>query len=200
MSHPPVILWFRRDLRLADHPALVAAVAAAKERGAPLLPIFVWEPGLVAGPRASANRTWFLRESVKELAASLRALGSDLIELQGPAATAPPPLIGELRAAGGVGDIELFRTRDHTPYARKRDRAVAELLAPLGVQIHAKRGLVVVEPEELLTGGGTPYGVYTPYFRRWLEQIDASAPLPTPKALPPLPTQLPNSTVDQAFL
>ncbi len=200
MLNPPVILWFRRDLRLADHPALVAAAAAAKERGAPLLPVFIWEPGLVAGPRASANRTWFLRESVTELATNLRALGSDLIELQGPAATALPRLIGELRAAGGAGDIDLFITRDHTPFARKRDRSVAELLAPLGVHVHAKRGLVVVEPEELLTGGGTPYGVYTPYFRRWLEQVDASAPLPAPKKLPPLPTPTPVSTVDQALL
>ena len=200
MSQPPVILWFRRDLRLADHPALTAAVTAANERGTTLLPIFIWEPGLVAGPRASANRTWFLRESVTELATNLRALGSNLIELQGPAATALPQLIGELRAAGGVGDIDLFMTRDHTPFARKRDRAVAELLTPLGVQLHAKRGLVVVEPEELLTGGGTPYGVYTPYFRRWLEQVDASAPLPAPKKLPPLPTPMPASTVDQALL
>jgi deoxyribodipyrimidine photo-lyase len=52
----------------------------------------------------------------------------------------------------------------------------------------------------LLTGGGTPYGVYTPYFRRWLEQVDASAPLPAPKKLPPLPTPTPASTVDQALL
>jgi len=178
----------------------LAAVATAKERGAPLLPVFIWEPGLVAGPRASANRTWFLRESVTELATNLRALGSDLIELQGPAATALPRLIGELRAAGGAGDIDLFITRDHTPFARKRDRSVAELLAPLGVHVHAKRGLVVVEPEELLTGGGTPYGVYTPYFRRWLEQVDASAPLPAPKKLPPLPTPTPVSTADQALL
>jgi deoxyribodipyrimidine photo-lyase len=200
MSQPPVILWFRRDIRLADHPALVAAAAAAKDRGAPLLPIFIWEPGLIAGPRASANRTWFLRESLLELGASLRAIGSDLVELQGPAASALPRLISELRAAGGVGEIDLFITRDHTPFARKRDRDVADLLAPLDVQVHAKRGLVVVEPEELLTGGGTPYGVYTPYFRRWLEQVDAGAPLPAPKKLPPLPSPTPASTIDQALI
>jgi len=200
MSHPPVILWFRRDLRLSDHPALVAAAAFAKERGASLLPIFIWEPGLIAGPRSSANRTWFLRESVTELAGSLRELGSSLVELQGPAATALPRLISELRATAGSDEIALFLTRDHTPFARKRDRAVADLLAPLGVQMHAKRGLVVVEPEELLTGGGTPYGVYTPYFRRWLELVDASTPLPAPKKLPPLPTPTPKSTVDQTLL
>ncbi|MFZ9352370.1 MAG: cryptochrome/photolyase family protein [Candidatus Limnocylindrus sp.] len=200
MSHPPVILWFRRDLRLADHPALVAAAALAKERGASLLPIFIWEPAMIAGARSSANRTWFLRESVRELAASLRELGSGLVELHGPAARALPRLVSELRATSGSDEIALFLTRDHTPVARKRDRAVADLLAPLGVQVHAKRGLVVVEPEELLTGSGTPYGVYTPYFRRWLEQVDVSAPLPAPKMLPSLPTPTPTSTVDQAFV
>ena len=44
MSERPTILWFRRDLRLTDNPALLAAVAAADARHAPLLPVYVWEP------------------------------------------------------------------------------------------------------------------------------------------------------------
>ena len=67
MSAPITILWLRRDLRLADHPALIAAAAHAQETGGRLLPIFIWEPRLIAGPRASANRTWYLRESLAEL-------------------------------------------------------------------------------------------------------------------------------------
>ena len=65
---PPVVLWLRRDVRLHDHPALVAAAEHARASGAPLLPIFVWEPGIIAGPRACANRNWFLRESLAEFA------------------------------------------------------------------------------------------------------------------------------------
>ena len=200
MSRHPVILWFRRDLRLADHPALAAAAAAAAERGAPLLPIFVWEPGIYAGPRASANRTWFLRESVKELGEALRRLGSDLVELQGPATAAIPALVSRLRAAGGEGEISAFVTRDHTPYARARDQRVAEAIAPLGGVLHAKRGSLVVEPEELLTGGGTPYGVYTPYFRRWCERLDALALVATPSQLPPPPSSLPVSDADRTAI
>ena len=60
------------------------------------------------------------------------------------------------------------------PYARARDQRVAALIAPLGATMHMKRGLVAVEPDELFTGSGTPYGVYTPYFRRWLEQGSSS--------------------------
>ena len=52
---PLVVLWLRRDVRLHDHPALVAAAEHARASGAPLLPIFVWEPGIIAGPRACAR-------------------------------------------------------------------------------------------------------------------------------------------------
>ena len=80
---------------------------------APLLPIFVWEPGILTGARSSANRNWFLRESLAELAASLRARGSTLVELQGPAHRAIPALIRLLRHRfGGEAPIDLFVTRD----------------------------------------------------------------------------------------
>lgn len=190
MSASVTILWLRRDLRLADHPALIAAAEHAQKSGGTLLPIFIWESDLIRGPRSSTNRTWFLRESLAELTGELAARGSTLLELQGPATTAFPALVTELRAAGiGTGSIDAFITRDHTPYALARDRAVADALIPLNVSLHATRGLVVVEPDELLTGGGTAYGVYTPYFRRWIDLVvqRAERPLPAPKRLPPPP-------------
>lgn len=191
MSSSVTILWLRRDLRLADHPALIAAAEHAQKSGGTLLPIFIWEPGLIDGPRSSTNRTWFLRESLIELARELAERGSTLLELQGPATSAFPALVTKLRAAGiGTGSMTAFITRDHTPYALARDRAVADALIPLNVSLHATRGLVVVEPDELLTGGGTAYGVYTPYFRRWIELVvqRADRPLAAPKRLPPPPT------------
>ena len=191
MSAPITLLWLRRDLRLADHPALIAAAERARERHGALLPIFIWEPRLIAGPRASANRTWYLRESLAELSRELTARGSTLLELEGPATRALPALIRALRStAQPSGEIALFATRDHTPYARARDRAVADVLVPLGVTLHAVRGLTVVEPDELLTGSETPYGVYTPYFRRWLERVTAGAgrPFAVPPRLPAPPT------------
>lgn len=163
MSEPTTILWLRRDLRLHDHPALIAAAEDARASGGKLLPIFIWEPGVMAGRRASGNRTWYLRESLRELSQELEARGSTLMELQGPATSALPALFEHLTTNGvAPAKISLFFTRDHTPYARARDRAVAELLTPRGVSVHATRGLTVVEPDELLTGGGTAYGVYTP--------------------------------------
>ena len=190
MSASVTILWLRRDLRLADHPALIAAAERARELHGALLPIFIWEPGLIAGPRASANRTWYLRESLAELSRELTSRGSTLLELEGPATSALPTLISALRSvAQPSGEIALFATRDHTPHARARDRAVADALLPLGVTLHAVRGLTVVEPDELLTGSETAYGVYTPYFRRWLERVTVSAgkPFAAPTKLPAAP-------------
>jgi len=202
MSEPTTILWLRRDLRLADHPALIAAAEHANAVGGKLLPIFIWEPGVMAGRRASSNRTWFLRESLRELSRELEARGSTLMELQGPASSALPALIEHLTTNGVTpAEISLFFTRDHTPYARARDRAVAELLTPRGVSVHATRGLTVVEPDELLTGGGTAYGVYTPYFRRWLERValNTESPLPAPARLPSPPSlTLPGSLQSDA--
>ncbi|MFM8176394.1 MAG: deoxyribodipyrimidine photo-lyase, partial [Candidatus Limnocylindrus sp.] len=191
MSAPVTILWLRRDLRLADHPALIAAAAHAHEKNGTLLPIFIWEPGVFAGRRASANRTWYLRESLRELSRELEKRGSTLLELEGPGTSALPALVEQLTTSGtAASEIALFFTRDHTPYARARDRAVAELLAPRGVTVHATRGLTVVEPDELLTGGGTAYGVYTPYFRRWLERVSSNneRPLKAPGKLPAPPS------------
>ena len=90
MDRPTTILWLRRDLRLHDHPALVAAVDAARAGGGALLPIFIWEPGLYSGARSSGNRTWFVRESLAELRSELQSRGSTLLELRGPALVALP--------------------------------------------------------------------------------------------------------------
>jgi deoxyribodipyrimidine photo-lyase len=126
MSASVTILWLRRDLRLADHPALIAAAEHAHAAGGKLLPIFIWEPGVMAGHRASSNRTWYLRESLRELSRELEARGSTLMELQGPASSALPALIEHLTTHGvSPAEISLFFTRDHTPYARARDRAVS---------------------------------------------------------------------------
>ena len=118
MSAPITLLWLRRDLRLADHPALIAAAERARGVSGTLLPIFIWEPGLIAGPRASANRTWYLRESLNELSRELEARGSTLLEVEGPAASALPALVRAIRSSvQPSGEIALFATRDHTPYA-----------------------------------------------------------------------------------
>ena len=169
------ILWFRRDLRLHDHPALIAAIAGADV----VVPLFVFDEGLLAGPWASANRTWFLRESVAALARDLEMRGAGLHVLRGRPVDVVPAF------ARQVGATEVYLTRDAAPYGRARDRAVADELAAIGVAIHANRGLYVHEPDEVATRDGRPFTVYGAFRRAW-EALERRPVLAAPASIPGL--------------
>ena len=157
MSPSTAIVWFRRDLRLHDHPALSSAV----ERAERVVPLFVVDPALVTGRFASPNRTWFLLESVRALRSSLRAMGADLVVWVGDPRRVVPTIAGEVAAT------DVVVSRDHAPYGRTRDRIVADALGAMGVAWHARRGNLVHEPDEVLTQDGGPFSVYAPFRRTW---------------------------------
>ena len=167
------VLWLRRDLRLHDHPALVAALDAADV----VVPLYVLDERLLAGPRAAANRTWFLLESLRELADDLAGRGSPLVVRSG----RPEEIVPEVAAELGAADV--FATRDVGPFARRRDRTVGEVLATVGRRLHLKRGLLVAEPEEVAGVDGGPVLVFTPFFRRWAA-VPRRAVLPAPASIP----------------
>ena len=170
------LLWFRRDLRLHDHPALTAAVASADV----VVPVFVFDPALLGGRWPSPNRVWFMRESVAELSAALAARGAAMRILHGLPADVLPALARE------VGATDLFLTRDANPYGRRRDRAVATAVEASGVAVHARSGLYVHEPDEIATRDGRPYTVYSPFRRAWDAQSRRDL-LPAPDRIPGAP-------------
>jgi deoxyribodipyrimidine photo-lyase len=176
VARRPALLWFRRDLRLHDHPALTAALDA----GDGLIPLYVLDPALLSGRFASPTRTWILLGALASLRASLRDRGSDLVVRTGDPREIVPALARE-RAASDV-----FVSRDHAPYGRARDRAVAEALASDAVRWHARRGVLIHEPDELATGAGTPFSVYSPFRRAW-EALERRPVLGAPSAMPALP-------------
>jgi deoxyribodipyrimidine photo-lyase len=183
------IVWFRRDLRLHDHPALLAAM----ERADRVVPLFVVDPTLLGGRFASANRTWFMLESVRALRDSLRARGSDLVVRTGDPRAVVPGFAREIGAA------RVYVSRDHAPYGRRRDRAVADDLATIGVEWHARRGLLVHEPENVATRDGRPFSVYTPFRRAW-EAMPRRPLLPAPDRLGSVPHGIdpgPITTLDE---
>lgn len=150
------ILWYRRDLRVHDLPALQAAMAAG-----PVLPLFVFDDRLLHGRWPSANRTWFMLESLKALDLRLRERGSRLYIRHGKPEDVLPALARE------VGAKAVVVSRDYSPFGRRRDDSVARALSKSGVALHALPGLLVQEPEAVLTAAGGPYGVFTPFLRRW---------------------------------
>ena len=167
------LVWFRRDLRLHDNPALATAIAEADV----VIPVFVFDEALLHGRWPAPNRVWFMRESDVGLAAALEQRGAGLRILSGRPAEVLPALVRE------TGATSLFLARDATPYGRRRDRAVADALAPLGATVHAKRGLYVHEPDEVLTQDGRPFAVFGAFRRAW-EARPRRPVLPAPTRIP----------------
>ena len=147
----PSVFWFRRDLRLSDNQALAEAAASG-----PVLGVFVIDEALW-GP-SGANRQAFLLRSLAALSASM---GGRLLVVQGP----PPQTIAALCAA--VGTERVVATEDFGPYGRRRDDAVAEALAAAGGTLSLIDSPYAVMPGSVVTGGGTSYKVFTPFFRTW---------------------------------
>jgi len=159
------ILWLRRDLRLDDHPAL----AAAADDG-PVLPLFVKDPRLAHAGDARRSR---LEAS---LAALDEATDGALVVRSGTPAEVLPAVAAE------VGARSVHVTGEHTPYARSRDRAVADALGEAGVPMAASGTPYAVPPGTLRTGSGTPYQVFTPFARAWRDH-DVPPPQPRPADL-----------------
>ena len=147
------IAWFRQDLRLADNPALSAAVA----RGGPVLPLFIldesgdWAPG-------GASR-WWLHHSLEALAADLPKAGAPLCLRRGKAEEILPELV-KRTDAGAV-----FWNRCYEPAAVARDKRLKKKLTEEGVDVASFNGALLAKPWELTTGKGEPYKVFTPFWK-----------------------------------
>ena len=150
---PTTVLWFRRDLRIGDHPALEAAA-----REGPVVGLFVVDPQLWEGAGA-ARRAW--------VAASVLALqeatgGRLVLRLGDPAEVVP-------EVASGVGAANVHVTAEATPYSRARDARVATALAEHGITGRPGGTPYAVAPGTVRTKQGGPYQVFTPFARAWRE-------------------------------
>ena len=164
----PSIVWLRDDLRLADNPALVAAV----ERGEPLIVLYLFDevsPGI--RPLGGASR-WWLQHSLSALEASIADLGGRLLLLRGAAATVLPRLVA------GSGARAVFWNRRYGA-SRKIDTVLKSELRWQGVEATSFQANLLFEPWTVVTGGGTPYRVFTPFWKACLD-LDVRDPLPVP--------------------
>ncbi|WHT23454.1 deoxyribodipyrimidine photo-lyase [Crossiella sp. CA-258035] len=148
------MLWFRRDLRLGDHAALLAAAQRSRD----VLAVFVLDEALLK-PSGPVRRTFLYR--------SLRALEEQLdgrlLVLRGdPAAELP-------KAAGQVGADSVHVSADTGPYGRERDERVANALADNGIELVRTGSPYAVTPGRVRKGDGTPFKVFTPFRRAWAE-------------------------------
>jgi len=173
-SRPASIVWFRKDLRLDDHPALHAAVA----RGGPVIPVFIWAPHEESPWEPGAASRWWLHQSLHALDAELRRHGSRLILRQG---TSHREL---LMLADACGADMVFWNRRYEPAVIQRDAHVMARLAEAGIRAETSNGSLLCEPWELETRQGRPFQVFTPFHRRLSEQ-EFAEPLPAPARIRP---------------
>ena len=171
MTDAPLILWFRRDLRLADNPMVTAAAAT----GRPLIPVFVHDRMVAETPVAPRWR-WGL--GVERFGKALAARRSRLTLRRGPAAEV---LTGLARETGARG---AWWSRLYGPDTRERDEAVRDRLASEGIEARDFEGHLLFEPWEVRTGTGGPYRVFTPMWRAVRER-EVPPPEPAPEALRP---------------
>jgi len=173
------LLWFRRDLRLADHPALTLA-AREFDR---VVPVFVFDDALLGGRFASGPRSEFMLGCLRALDAGLRERGSGLVLRRG------RPERELVALALQTGAQAVLWTSDVAPYARARDTRVTRALREAGVQARPQGGSYVVDVSRPRTQGGAPFSVFSPFHRHWLG-IERRVVHRAPAELPALPSAL----------
>jgi len=168
-----LLFWHRRDLRLADNLGL----AAAYQRSARVVGVFCLDPAILQRDDVAAVRVHYMLGCLQELQHRYGEAGSQLLILQGPPQQQIPAL------AEALGAVAVYWNRDVEPYSRQRDQAVADVLKEKGIEMRTTFwDQLLQEPGEVLTGGGTPYTVYTPFWRKWV-QLPKAEPVPTPQGL-----------------
>ena len=170
---PATLLWLRQDLRLTDHPALMAAI----ERGGPVVPVYIWAPEEEgAWPPGAASR-WWLHHSLNALSKELDARGSRLVLRRGPS------LATLLELARECGADAVCWSRRYEPASIARDTLVKSALKEAGLEAESFNSALLYEPWNLKTGQGGPYRVFTPFWR-------ASQALPEPAEPEPAPGKI----------
>lgn len=164
----PVLVWLRRDLRLADQRAFAAAAAS----GAPVIPVYVLDDETPRHRRMGAASRWWLHHSLQSLAADLQAMGSRLILRRG----VSEDVLAGLAEETGAQDVHCLA--HYEPWWRNAERAVAARLT-----LHRHEGNFLAPPGSVRTGSGGTFRIYTPFWRALSVQMPPPRPLPAPTHL-----------------
>ena len=178
----PILVWFRNDLRLADNPALAAAV----KDGRPIIPVFTWAPEEEGDWQPGAASNWWLDSSLRALSQSLEGRGSRLVIRRGPSAAVLPELAEETKASA------VFWNRLYRPATIQRDSELKSALRKRGINADSFSGSLLFEPGTIVNNSGRPFAVFTPFWRACLLKAVA-APLPDAPRRLPAPQSWPDS-------
>ncbi len=165
----PVIVWFRQDLRLADNPAL----SAAAEAGAPILPVYILDDENAGEWKMGGSSRWWLHHALKALDESL---DGKLVFLKGDAFVQIAALAQE------IGAESVYWNRCYEPWRVRRDKIIKQTLKDMDIGAESFNGSLLWEPWDVLKSDGTPYKVFTPFYRKGcLSKEPPREPLTAPK-------------------
>lgn len=183
------IVWFRRDFRLADNPAL----DQARRRHARVVPVYIHDPAADGDWAPGAAARWWLHHALLDLTERLESRGSALLVRRGEAGTALKKLIEQ------TGARTVYWNRLYEPARVERDREIKRALIDAGIEARSFRAAMLFEPWELLTEE-RPYRVFTPFWNRMQRAWRGAETAPEPRELPPVARNLGRGRVDELEL
>ncbi len=154
----PTLVWLRHDLRLADQPAL----AAAQKRGAPIIPIVIWdEAGEGDWPLGGASK-WWLHHSLARLSEAIQSRGGRLIFRRGDSENLLGKLVEE------TGATAVCWCRRYESEVIERDRGIKATLSKQGLDVQSFNGSLLHEPHTIQNKQNKPFQIFTSYWRHCL--------------------------------
>lgn len=181
------IIWFRNDLRLSDNAALLKACQHQN-----VIPVYIFDEN-AARKLGAAKRLW-LHHALKDLILNLRALGSELILRSGDEKTVLEEIINETTVNA------VYWNRRYEPDAIKTDTALKSALKNQNIVVESFSGHLLHEPTQLKTKAGTPFRVFTPFWKTLDATIEVDAPYPAPTTIPQAPTGLDIIDLNELYL
>ena len=191
-SRSPIILWFRRDLRVDDNPALCFAC----EQNQPIVPVYIWSPEEDGVWQMGEASRWWLHQSLEKLNKSISGL-----------ARAPQPSLLPLVIRVGKSSVVLSRlivetrasaicwNRLYEPVIYGRDRLIERQLQSKGILVKTFKTGLLYEPWEIKTKSNTPFKVFTPFWKKSLQCVSLSPPRPRPSQIQLSPQKVQSLTV-----
>ncbi len=165
-----VVLWFRRDLRLADNPSLIAAVNSGKE----IYPIFIYSPEEEAFANLGGACKWWLHQSLISLDNSLKQLGSRLFIFKGNSLKTLQTIVAQTQATA------IYWNRRYEPNIIERDKNIKKVFQENGLEVKTFNSHLLFEPWEVQNSSSKPFQVFTAFWKAVLTKPSPSYPLAAP--------------------
>jgi len=171
------VFWFRRDLRLDDNTALNNAFKG----GLPVLPIFIFDTGIIDELPVDDARISFIHERLSGINTELKKSGSSLLVLKG------EPLYIWKKLTESYNIEGVFINKDYEPYSITRDSEIENYLKTNGITLFRFKDQLIFEENEILTNDQKPYTIFTPYRNKWIQRLKETVQFKPPEAGPSKP-------------